>query len=379
MKIVQTENIRMILNDRDCGDKVYLTFTVHCGFCCRSVYFPDTDELREVNQAFPNTFAHYITDYYLQNFQRSLTTEIFRSTVSFVLQTDTKHVFQDMERIHSVLFDLQPEESLFETAKEKTILSFSAKYKDAKFRALYKMLEFSESGKSFHYTKLAKDMQELDYKTFCDSMDLFVRPEHSILFLAGDASGLLPLPELNLKKRETNGDAPLFVFQEKDVTLQTDCHFVKPDMEDYRMACVKFFFANSQISLTERYFLLSMLAGLMLQTDYDVNVDAADASILYWNRQPEELKYRIPDFLKSDETEACRKRLLASLNHTMENNPQKFYSLWGNLLMNGIELHEYLHLLETGTGQTLLDLYEKSDLFVREAQIILQNVVEGKQ
>lgn len=378
MKIVQTENIRMILNDSDCGDKVYLTFTVHCGFCCRAVYFPDTDELREANQAFPNTFAHYITDYYLQNFQKSLTTEIFRSTISFVLQTDTKNVFQDMERIHSVLFDLQPEESLFETAKEKTILSFTAKYKDVKFRALYKMLEFSESGKSFHYTKLAKDMQELDYKTFCNSMDLFVRPEHSVLFLAGDASGLLPLPELNLKKRETNGDAPLFVFQEKDVTLQTDCHFVKPDMEDYRMACVKFFFANSQISQTERYFLLSMLAGLMLQTDYDVNVDAADASILYWNRQPEEFKYRIPDFLKSDETEACRKRLLASLNHTMENNPQKFYAQWGNLLMNGIELHGYLHLLETGTGQTLLDLYEKSDLFVREAQIILQNVVEGK-
>jgi hypothetical protein len=366
----QGSNIRVFLNRFDYGKSAYFTFAFPCGFCCGNAVFEKGGAPKAVNQAFPEIFANYISLYADRECQKKLPFKIFRNEILFLSTSSLEAFSENMEKIHFILFYMEPSEEIFNFAKASAISSMKKRYAEIRYRALYKMLEFSESEKRFRFSKLARDMQELDFAEFSRYQTCFIQPENCTLLAAGNFENIPS--ELRLKKREKTCEVPRFCFFNREINFGNDFHVVQPDILDYSAGCMKFFFKGKDVSATERYFLLSLLAAVLFQEDYDVHVDAADASIIYWNRMVSEYKYRLADALSDPKICDVSGGILHALYSMQTKQPENFLALWSSLMMNGINLQEYIHLLEACSCEGALRLFKKSDPIVCEGGVFLR-------
>lgn len=370
VKLQQSQNISILINHFDYGQKAYMSFTLPCGFCYRFAAFKNAAEAKEINQAFPEVFANYAAIYFHRKYQKELSFEIHRNAISFTDTANLENIKKDIEWIHSVLFYLPPDEEIFKQAKAKTISSMKERYAKIQYRALYKMLEFSEGGKGFNVTKLTDDITKIDYAAFCKYLACFIQPQNCVLFISGNMESLDS--ELSLQKRQANTGVPILCFQNRVLNYGTDCHVIKPDIADYSMGCIKFSFKGQGITLAEQYFLMAVIADLLFSTGYSINADAADSSIIYWNHRIAEYKYQFVNLLKTSEIHQSSAKLLYSLYYMQTKEPLKFLSLWSCLLMNGINMNDYIHLLEICSRQSVWELFTKADPIVYEGQVILR-------
>lgn len=178
----QDSNISVLMNRFDYGQEAYFAFVLPCRFCCRDAIFEKNGDAKTVNQAFPEIFSNYASLYADRDCQIKLPFKIFRNTLVFLGAANLEVVREEVERIHSVLFYLPPDEEIFNLAKANAISSMKKRYEKIYYRALYKILEFSESEKQFHFSKLVKDMAELDFAVFCRYLACFVQPQNCVFY-----------------------------------------------------------------------------------------------------------------------------------------------------------------------------------------------------
>jgi len=366
----QQDNITIVVNDYDYGDRVYLTLTLNCGFCCRYLYIEDQDEMVENNQAFANIFSRYIAEQYQIKYNQVLLAEVNRSDISFFLESEKDQFAEDIEKLYSLLFSEEVDEELFMQTKATSITVFREKYRDARIRALYKMLEFSDSIKCFNYVKFADDMLSIDSEDFQMCIDYMVRPQNCILIVAGRSEHISPFPILFFKHRELTQPHAMLAYRSVDPMTESDAHFVRLDRINDAMGCVKFFFTNPETQITERFLLIQMLAAMFFWDNYFVGIDSADASIIYWNRPLESCRDKLLDCINDDAVAQCRNRLLATLKNDRLNQVQRFYVTLGSMTVHGISVDEYIQTLVSCDGNYLRDLFYRSGTVVTEAQLI---------
>jgi len=368
------DNITIVVNDFDYKDAVYITLTINCGFCCRYLYIKERDEMVENNQAFANIFTQYIVEMFQHKYGRVLVSEVNRSDISFFLASDKNNFSSDIERLYALVFNENVLEDHFSSIKQQTIAMFREKYKDSRIRALYKMMEFSDSIKCFNYVKFAQDLLNISFSDFNRTLDYVIRPQNSILIVAGRSEHISPFPILFFKRRVTAAPQAMLAYRSVNPFTEKDASFIRLDRIDDAMGCVKFFFTNPESKMTDKYLLLQMLGAIYFRSNYYIGVDTADASIIYWNRQPERCREKMLEAISDESVARCRNRLLSALKNDRTRNMQRFFVGMGSMAVHGVSADDYIKSLVACNSIYLRDLFYRSGAVITEAQLIQRKI-----
>jgi hypothetical protein len=204
-----------------------------------------------------------------------------------------------------------------------------------------------------------------------------IRPQNSILIVAGRADHISPFPILFFKRRETKMPQAMLAYRSVDPSTEEDTHFVRMGRIDDSMGCVKFFFTNSEVRMTERLLLIQMLASISFVDNFFVGVDNADASIIYWNRNPERCREKLLDCLTDEAVAKCRNKLLANLKNDRVKQMQRFYVNIGSMTVHGVAVDDYIQSLVACNPDYLRELYFRAGTVITEAQLV-QTKIEDR-
>ena len=365
------KNIPIYMFDCDYSGKYHVVVSLNCGFCSRFFSFNNDEEIFEANQAFASILAQYIEDLYSRAYDKELQTDVSQNCTSFAIDADKDSIAGEIEDLYSILYNMPEDRDLFENSKRKAISKFKDKYKNINYRALCRLYEFAESGKEFSFKKFTRDIISIDAELFMLFMDLFVRPQNSILIIAGNSSEISPFPELNLQHRETQAVIPLLSFKNKSEPPKKEDHeTVIEDLKNNKMGCLKLNFQNTKTSVTLRYFLTELIAQILFGFYYLVSVDSLDASIVYWNRELTELKYDYINLINAENIKVAQITLLNRMKRQIEQNPNSFFIKTGRQLLSGIGPNTFVEMLENTSEQTIKLWIKESGLFITEAQLI---------
>ncbi len=378
--LVPRDKMNLYMVYGDYKDKVYLTVTIRCGFAYRYVYFIDELESREVNQGFPGILALYIHDAGSTALGRRLIAKTFRGNISVTMESDAKHWEKDAERLYTFLFRTGTQEKDFHNAKHQAMTNMTDVYAQPLGKALYHLLEFSDKCKGFQFSRLSRGMSSLDFETFERYRTDFVHPGNAdILVGCGkqvQGGGRLALPRMNRPHRPF-----VLCAEEWDPLLQHDAHKVMTAAESTQVRCMKFFFSQLNGTSEQRRLLLDILAGIIYQNSFEVNVDAFDSSISYWGETVVPRKTDLRSlFSNENAVQESRELALRYLRFGKTGDPMSQFSWLGALTTDGVDIGSYMNALRNCTPQSLTELFDKVDPVVTEGKMILkryQRVKEG--
>lgn len=376
-----SKNVKILLYNHDYDDTVYLTFSVRFGFAYRYISFSRSTIALEINQAFANIYVNYLRILCKKKYDKDIYTNVYRGSFTVSLISDLQNVNGDISFLYSVMFDSQIDKLIFNDAKIKFDEDFCNAYKYPINKAMYHMLEYSDSNKKFDFYKFSKDIRSLENETFIKYVTTFVRPDNTLITIAGkiEAGNTIHIPETSSKKVITKSFSLCYI-KRSSYKAPAVAKRISADI-DFTMGCVKFHF-NSNIELVKKYLLLKMMAEIVFGHNYEVNVDSADATIIYWNCLENISEMKFNGYLLNDlSVEASKARILNQISNEMEMQPVRFYQNWSNNYLYKINIDEFVNDVSLCSAVSLQQLYEQLQPIINEGEVILnqENLILEEQ
>ncbi|MCL2811900.1 MAG: hypothetical protein FWD25_08440 [Clostridia bacterium] len=355
----------------DTQKMVYATLAFRCGFAYRYAYIRGEEHSRELNQGFPYVLPHYIKHRFQAQAKKSVHVTPYRCATCFSLIADPLVVWDELAQLQSVVFALETDKETFELAKSDAMEALKKAYTSPKVKSFFHMLEFSDCQKAFLFSKFSTDLHDINYETFQQYFDEFIRLGHAALLLSGDPALEDIPPQLALTNESTASERIIFCAEALDPALQSDAHKVVAASEPFQMRCMRFSFSN-QVSMIERYLLLHILAGQVDGGNRDIHVDAFDASIILLDDACLLSKHKFRECLTKDFVEVAKARILHQLEFDKSHSQRAYYAHWGNMLINGIELSQFLEAVVNCTEESIIQIFDRADPIVDEGTVILK-------
>lgn len=361
------EKLQIELNDRPYSkDVIYAAVSLRGGYATRNFIVGDSHFVS--NCAFYNILFNY---YRLIDGASGLHYDIQRavSTVSFgKKKSDFMSVLLSV--LH-ILFNHEYDSEKFEVAKQTTKDTFALRYKDGAFRSKYKGYEFSDLNKRFTLKQLIDDIDNLTYEEFQKIAKAIIVPGNVCVYISGETNEL-DFSEISLEDYEDQFLQTVRIAGYGfDPYLRQDAHITNKAREDHNLIIEAIDFLNNDCTNFTKLIITELLAEQVPAHDIDIWVDSLDASIMFSSEQLRGYKA----FLSIDNEKAynnAHKSLLTKYASLLENSPEHFVIKAAYMMSVGVYIDQYLEFLDQCSYELFVELCEKADYKITEAQIVLR-------
>lgn len=360
--------LQIELNNRPYSkDVIFAAVSLRGGYTTRNYLVNDSTHL-VANCAFYNILFNY---YRIENETNGYHFDVQRavSTVSFCKKG--AEFIPALKCILHTLFNHEYDAEKFEEAKQTTKESFALRYKDGAFRSKYKGFEFSDLNKRFTLKQLIDDIDSLTYEEFQKISKEIIVPGNVCVYISGETKELA-FSDLSLEDFEEQFSQTVRIAGYGfDPYLRQDAHVTNKAREDHNLIIEAIDFLNNDCTNFTKLIITEMLAEQIPAHDIDIWVDSLDASIMFSS----ELLRGYKAFLSIDNEKTynnAHKSLLTKYASLLENNPEHFVIKAAYMMSVGVYIDQYLEFLDKCSYELFVELCEKADYTITEAQIVLR-------
>ncbi len=360
--------LQIELNNRSYSkDVIYAAVSLRGGYTTRD-YLVD-DSLHFVsNCAFYNILFNY---YRMTNETNGLHFDVQRavSTVSFYKKQ--AEFIPALKCVLHTLFNHEYDSEKFQEAKQITKDNFAMRYKDGAFRSKYKGYEFSDLNKRFTLKQLIDDIEKLTYEEFIKITKTIIIPGNVCIYISGETG------ELDFSEISFEGYEDLFTHTVRiagygfDPYLRQNAYITNKARVDYNLIIEALDFLNSDCTNFTKMIITELLAQQIQAHEIDVWVDSLDSSIIFPSEQLQGYK----SFLSIDTEKTynvAHKNLLIKYASLLENSPEQFTIKASHMMSVGVYVDQYLEFLDKCSYELFMELCEKANYKITEAQIVLR-------
>lgn len=228
----------------------------------------------QANRAFWHVFKAYVSELD----EMLVNGDVFLDSASTMISWDFASPTGAAEA-WSALFALEPEEGLFDKAKEKAFSEYASKFSNPLFRFTHKILEQTEAAFGFTYEAFTTDFENITFDEFKAAWDILVIPDNALAcIMAGDTDQAqaamdrleLPAPIGNVVAMPVEPVVPLD--RQMEITLPGSSLF------DLGALC---FESLSGFTPSEKKICLEVINQHFFGGAGSISVDLFDASIIF--------------------------------------------------------------------------------------------------
>lgn len=260
--------------------------------------------------------------------------------------------------------------ALRKARKERLERERLALYKDGAFRSKYKGYEFSDLNKRFTLKQLIDDIETITFEDFVRITNTIVTPGNVCVYVSGDCSEL-DFSMLSLQSYAEQSVLVRIAGYDFDPYLRQDAHITNKAREDHNLIIEALDFLNGDCTNFTKLLITELLAEQVPVHEIDVWVDSLDASIMFSSEQLREYK----SYLNIDTEKAyniAHKNLLTKYASLLENSPEQFAIKASHMMSVGVYIDQYLEFLDKCSYELFVELCEKANYKITEAQIVLR-------
>ena len=356
-------DVKVCLNPVDLKADLYVSISIGVGFTPRHI--SHNDETIFIGAASAKMFLNYVSEYLKVNYSMATSPIVSMTSSSILLKTTKTRYIQETQKVLDVLFTIKIDEVKWRIEKENTINRFKTNYKDLKFRARMRMLEFSHYNKSFQLGQLTEDILTVDIPTITTMRESLIYPENCFIFIHGKAD-VDSLKSLKIEKAAEKEVSRLY--KPVDITQLKDEKFEIESKGNYTCGSIKFDRDPTLEDMAKEYVVLMLIGQILFKNACLVEVDPLDVSLFYNER----FTNNKPD-LVSELTEVkigqARKNLYESLYSELVLHPVQFVEKVGRLHYDNINYFEAMSILENIDRDTILEFLEGRNYKIREGHL----------
>lgn len=360
--------LQIELNNRPYSkDVIYAAVSLRGGYTTRNYVVDDSTHFVS-NCAFYNILFNY---YRRANEANGLHFDVQRavSTVSFCKKG--AEFIPALKCVLNTLFNHEYDSEKFEKAKQITKDSFALRYKDGAFRSKYKGYEFSDLNKRFTLKQLINDIETITFEEFVNVANTIIVPGNVCVYISGETNKL-DFSEISLEDYEA-------LFQRTvriagygfDPYLRQNAHITNKARKDHNLIVEAIDFLNGACTNFTKLIITELLAEQIPARDIDIWVDPLDASVMFSSEHLRSYK----SFLRIDNEksyENAHRSLLTKYASLLENSPEHFAIKAAHMMSIGVYTDQYLKFLDKCSYEMFVELCEKADYKITEAQIVLR-------
>ncbi|URZ03071.1 hypothetical protein [Clostridium felsineum] len=352
-------------------NEVYLTITIKFGFCTNKMLILPQKETRTFNKASGNVLIKYIQLQMKEKYNISVKGNVKTGMIYLSIKTKVENMDYEGMCLLKMLYKDKIDKNMFNIAKGVAKKRFSNNYKNVKFRAYYRMMEFVNINKGFVLGNLTKDFLDISLKDFRDFYEEVVVPQNSILFVNGDLSQLDKSKILKfIEGIETNERYIFSAIEPVNEYLQTNMHLIESAEEAIEIGAINFKFFNENIKMFEKQLLLEILSEIIFKDKGKVLVDEFDNSLLYFNCKLDKYSLKLLDYLNEETIQQAKTDALHKLSYILNNMPYVFNKYCIDLYSKGIDIAEYFEVLSKCDYKLITDIYVKGNLKITDGQLV---------
>lgn len=356
------------LNNRSFDkDVIYVAIALRGGYVTKH-YLLDGNRQFDGNLAFFNILFHYVE----KNPQAvGCHFDVQRATASVSFETKREKVADKLNAVFRLLFSLEDNEEAFIEARQTARDAFAARYRDGAFRARNKAYEFSDLRKRFTLKSLIEDIEQIDYDRFKACAEALLVPGNACVYMSGETEQIdferIVLPNMS----EPSNHTVQIAGYSYDGFLRQEASIINVARKDHYLVIEALDFFNPEATGFTKQFITELLGEMAEQRDIDVWVDALDSSIILVSDTLKSYKERLAI---SDEVAylKAKERLLLRYAAMSEHRPEHFALKAASLLTVGIHIDQYLSFINQCTFEMFLEIAQKADFKITEAQIMLR-------
>ena len=350
---------------------VYVAIGFKGGFITKA-YIIDEKEVFFSNYAFFNVLFQYLR---IIQAGMALHYDVLRASATISFCTRTVDVVSLLNKVlHNILvYDYHCD--IFETAKKVSRENFAKNYKLGEFRAKYKAFEVSDLNKHFRLKELIKNIEELDFDEFVKCAKTLLVPGNISIYVLGD-SEKIDLTESTLCEGivfENNHSVRVWG-PGYDSYLRQEAHVVNLARQECNVIIEAYDFMNLQATNFTKLMIMEIFAKQIPQREIDVWVDSLDASMIFFSEELKSYK-AVLDKISEEDFLRCKERVLTDYVALMENAPENFVLKALDMLLVDIFIEQYLEFLDKCSYKRFVEICEKAEYRITEAQIALRKDV----
>ena len=269
-----------------------------------------------------------------------------------------------------ILFNHEYNSEKFDIAKQSTRDAFALRYKDGAFRSKYKGYEFSDLNKRFTLKQLINDIEAITFEDFVRAANTLVVPGNVCVYISGETNEL-DFSIISFDDYEYQTSSVRIAGYGYDPYLRQDAHITNKAREDHNLIIEAIDFLNKDCTNFAKLIITELLAEQIPAHDIDIWVDSLDASIMFSSEKLRGYKA----FLSIDNEivyNNAHKSLLTKYASLLENNPEHFVIKASYMMSVGVYIDQYLEFLDKCSYELFVELCQKADYKITEAQIVLR-------
>ena len=363
---MEKEKLQIELNNRPYSkDMIYAAVSLRGGYTTRDFIVDDSHF--ESNCAFYNVLFNY---YRLMDEASGLHYDIQRAVSSISFYRKKTDFLSSLAGILHTLFSQEYNSVKFNIAKHNAREAFALHYKDGAFRSKHKGYEFSDLNKRFTLKQLIDDIETITFDDFVRIANTLVTPGNVCVYVSGDCSEL-DFSMLSLQAYAEQSAQVRIAGYGFDPYLRQDAHITNKAREDHNLIIEALDFLNGDCTNFTKLLITELLAEQVPVHEIDVWVDSFDASIMFSSEQLREYK----SYLSIDTEKAynvAHKNLLTKYASLLENSPEQFAIKASHMMSVGVYIDQYLEFLDKCSYELFVELREKVNYKITEAQIVLR-------
>ncbi len=348
-------------------DILYVAVSLRGGNATRD-YIIDGNTHFVSNYAFYNILFNY---YRNMNEVTGLHFDVQRAVSTISFNRNKAELIPVLREVLCSLFNHEYSEDIFQEAKQQAKDAFILRYKDGAFRSRYKAFEFSELNKCFTLKTLIDDIENIDFEKFCACANALLVSENISVYLLGDTN------DLDFEGMKFDDCLETFLHDVRIASrgynpyLRQEAYVINVAREDCNLIVEAIDFFNEDVTNFTKFLIAELLAELIPICDKDVWVDSLDSSIMFFceelcSYKDAVLSYDINKYMIAHES------LLNKYAALLENNPEHFAIKAASLMSIGIYVDQYIDFLDKCTYEMFIEICEKADYKITEAQIVLR-------
>ncbi|NMD71577.1 hypothetical protein HHO41_14840 [Bacillus sp. DNRA2] len=365
MKMFRTKGLLTQINNTHLDGRIFVSINIGVGFSSSWIYADD--ERKFLGSATSKLFSNYIKAVVKEKYSLDIHSIVSMNSTSFFWESSEDHYLQETENIINEMVNPVINESLFKLEKQETIERFKTNYKNLEFRGRMKMLEFSSKNRDYHFDQLAMDLQNVDLENVKLLQKNLLIPDNIFLFFHGNANKEdlknLKLPTLTNKNVR-------FLFEIPNLADLQDESLVVNSKGNYQCGCIKFERLPQENNLTKEYTVLDIIAEIMFNGDYTLDVDLLDASITYYKHPLKTYKNEVLNCLTEEHVEIAKANLLKRLGKSLALYPNEFTETAGRLFFNKINIFEWKETILDIDYQSIKEFLDSRDYQIREGYLM---------
>ena len=344
---------------------IYAALSLRGGYVTRN-YIAGNSQF-ESNCAFFNILFNY---YRLTSTIPGLHYDVQRGVSTISFGRNKAEVMPALADVLHFLFRHEYDSDKFNIAKRNTSDAFASRYREGAFRAKYKGYEFSDLNKRFTLQQLIRDIETITFEDFVRIANVLVVPGNVSIYLSGEITNL-DFSTILLDGYEEQNTEVRIAGYGFDPYLRQDAHITNIAREDYNGIIEAVDFLNADCTNFTKLLIMELLAELIPAHETDIWVDSLDASIMFPVQQLRSYKAILRPDNKNTYTNA-HKSLLTKYISLLENGPEQFAMKAANMMSIGVYIDQYLNFLDQCSYELFVELCQKADYKISEAQIVLR-------